>query len=742
MAGKDKNPKSKSSPQDQTLDDQMADRFWKLKQTDGGKTFSSESARAPGDGDAAYTPIDVLQNAIIGGTYCIIKSIGHGGMGEVYLAKHLTLDKTCALKLIPPNQVTDTIWQRFRNEARTIASLDHINLVKVTDLGIHEDCLPYYAMEYIEGETLAEMLKDSKGLPLPVVLDIFTQVCDGVDYAHKKGVVHRDLKPGNIMLAKSKDGKYAVKILDFGLVKLIRDDRHQQSLTKVGQVFGTPFYMSPEQCMSGKIDSRSDIYSLGCTMFESLTGRPPFMTPSPVDTVVCHINTDPPSLESIVGPNIYPASLESVLARLLRKKPGERYQTLLELRSDLEKVGRGEKVEPTYVSTGKPSVIDGEAPTSMTTTMTLPSGLPKSVLGIPKTIISATLCTMVLGLATIAYMATRLPPFKSSVQPPPRIDSIAATPQKEKPSASEVPPASLKDTAPFSSIVERNGIKWRVFNFPEDTKIGCIKIDKGTSVEARGKVTVQLGTRAYFVPFPAVLKYPGYLKRFREGDIYEIMPESPANLTSKDYPGSDVCLQTVAAIPGVQALNLNSCDDLTNKSLATLEKYPALIQLYLIDNNIDAKTLAGLSTLRQLSYLSLQGYEALTPLLAKLQHSTQMQTMLMQHSQLNLQEIAYLSTLPNLEHLVFKQVEPSNAETSTKALMLFSKNKKLKYLSIAKLPVGPDTIEAIKPLKNLEALALDPQPSALNYAAKRALFRELPDLLITDLQHRNLRTVR
>src|ERR1700679_2157731 len=103
--------------------------------------------------------VDALKDAIIGGVYRIFQSIGRGGMGEVYLAQHLTLGKTCALKLIPPDQVTDTIWQRFQNEARTIASLNHVNLVKVTDLGIHEGCLPYYAMEYIEGQTLADMLK-------------------------------------------------------------------------------------------------------------------------------------------------------------------------------------------------------------------------------------------------------------------------------------------------------------------------------------------------------------------------------------------------------------------------------------------------------------------------------------------------------------------------------------------------------------------------------------------------------
>ncbi len=214
--------------------------------------------------------------ATIGGAYTIVRLIGCGGMGEVYLANHGTLSKQCALKVIPPEQVTEIGWLRFQAEAKAVAKLEHINLVRVTDLGIHDGCLPFYAMDYVEGKNLADLVSEYGPMPLTAFLDIFLQVCDGVDCAHRNGILHRDLKPANIMVLEAAKGKRLAKVLDFGLAKLTKHDRSKQSLTAVGDVFGSPFYMSPEQCTGDKLDRRSDIYSLGCTMFECLTGQPPF----------------------------------------------------------------------------------------------------------------------------------------------------------------------------------------------------------------------------------------------------------------------------------------------------------------------------------------------------------------------------------------------------------------------------------------------------------------------------------
>ncbi len=302
--------------------------------------------------------IKLAQGAIIGGVYKIETLIGKGGMGEIYLADHLNLGRRCALKVLPPDSVTENGWMRFQTEAKAVARLNHVNILQVSDLGIHEGCLPFYAMEYVEGHNLAELLSQRGPMPLPQALDIFKQICDGIEHAHRNGIIHRDLKPGNIMVDFG-TGRPMVKILDFGLAKLTQGDRHQQSLTSVGDIFGSPFYMSPEQCAGERVDNRSDIYSIGCTLFECLTGRPPFTGKLSTSVLLQQQEVDAPQLSSVIGKNRLPEALELVMAKLLRKNPVERYQTAGELKGDLERIERGESVQPFYlgreVPTGHPA---------------------------------------------------------------------------------------------------------------------------------------------------------------------------------------------------------------------------------------------------------------------------------------------------------------------------------------------------------------------------------------------------
>jgi serine/threonine protein kinase len=394
----------------------MTGKFWNLKKRELGKTFSDSSPQDPSTtrterSTPATTTINLARGAIIGGAYRIISLIGRGGMGEVYLAEHITLGKRCALKLIPPDQVTEMGWRRFQQEARAIARLEHINLVKVSDLGIHEGCLPFYAMEYIEGETLSDMLARRGPMPLKSALEIFMQICDGVHDAHKAGVVHRDLKPANIIVSQAANGKLTVKVLDFGLAKINQQDREKQSLTSVGEIFGSPFYMSPEQCAGEKVDNRSDIYSLGCTLFECLTGRPPFDGILAAAIVFNHQESNPPTLASLLGPKAVPDSMDVVMAKLLRKNPVERYQTLTELRGDLERVARGETVQPFYMSrtrtgAGENAQIDGEKGTDTTTRR---PGREK--------IIAATLGIALAAGLSFAYTALKTPPKIKATSP-------------------------------------------------------------------------------------------------------------------------------------------------------------------------------------------------------------------------------------------------------------------------------------------------------------------------------------
>ncbi|MBS1999498.1 MAG: protein kinase [Cyanobacteria bacterium SZAS LIN-2] len=335
----------KCLPKDSRIDKHMSVRFRKLKLSSADKTFASGGDESPG---AAGT-VDLAPGAVIAGTYLIRQKLGQGGMGEVYLAKHQALGRKCAIKVIPPHQLNEMGWNRFQLEAKVVAKLEHKNLVRVTDLGIHENCLPFYAMDYIDGKDLSELLVLNGPMPLAEVLDIFIQVCDGVECAHRAGVLHRDLKPANIMVRGGENGRHLVSVLDFGLAKLVKQDRAKQSLTTIGDVFGSPYYMSPEQCRGERIDHRSDIYSIGCTMFECLTGRPPFDGNIPTAVMFSHMEAPPPTLHSVRPDLALPESIDVMMTRLLRKDPAQRYQSLAELRNDLQLVAAGHEVEPVEI---------------------------------------------------------------------------------------------------------------------------------------------------------------------------------------------------------------------------------------------------------------------------------------------------------------------------------------------------------------------------------------------------------
>lgn len=288
--------------------------------------------------DYSFKPGD-----IVGGNYRIINFIGKGAMGKVYRAQHEMMPREYALKTLNENQVTEESWRRFQVEAQSIARMSHPNVVVIYNLGIHNGFLPYYVMDLLNGESLFDRLNRVEVLSVQDAIPIFTQVCDGLGYAHKKGIVHRDIKPDNIFLLKEPEpGGISVKIVDFGIAKLsdAKDPKNQQ-LTKVGEVFGTPFYMSPEQCMGLRVDGRSDIYSLGCALFETLTGTPPFRGINSMETMMMHQNDAPPSLEKASHGSKFPESIEILIAKTLAKEPMDRYQSMEQLKQDLNKILEG-----------------------------------------------------------------------------------------------------------------------------------------------------------------------------------------------------------------------------------------------------------------------------------------------------------------------------------------------------------------------------------------------------------------
>jgi len=291
-----------------------------------GKEYSDTTTLCPSDAAVLERKDDPLLGQTLASKYLIEKLIKRGGMGSVYLGKHILMDKTVAIKVLRPSlAMDDDVVRRFSREAKAASRISHPHAVSVNDFGESEDGVVFLVMEYLDGRTLKEIVRSQGPMQLERVVEIVRQVSGALDAAHEQGVVHRDLKSDNIMLSKATGGEWA-KVLDFGIAKIQQSNSHDDDITAANLVIGTPQYMSPEQCShSGAIDARSDIYSLGIIIYEMLAGNVPFTGESPTAIMMKQVQDPPPSI--LEARSDLPVSLSSVIAKALAKDPADRYAT-------------------------------------------------------------------------------------------------------------------------------------------------------------------------------------------------------------------------------------------------------------------------------------------------------------------------------------------------------------------------------------------------------------------------------
>ena len=270
-----------------------------------------------------------LIGKMVGGRYRIIQQLGEGGMGQVYLAEHVRMKRKSAIKIMRPALVHEPeSLQRFTREAENASKISHPNVASIFDFGETDEGLVYLAMEYIEGEALSALLKREIAMHPVVGADIVAQAADALHAAHELGILHRDIKPDNIMIAKRPDGTFVVKLVDFGIARTM--ERGTQQVTRTGFAVGTPEYMSPEQLSGDVLDSRSDQYSLALVAFIALTGHEAFANSSSKESLIARLTSRPRRLDEVRDDLDWPNSIQAVFDQALAPDPSDRYPSVAE----------------------------------------------------------------------------------------------------------------------------------------------------------------------------------------------------------------------------------------------------------------------------------------------------------------------------------------------------------------------------------------------------------------------------
>ena len=329
--------------------------------------------------------VDPLPGKELDGRYRIVEKVGEGGMSAVYLAEQLDGGGRVAVKVLHDHLVSNADQkERFEREARALFGLEHPHILRVHDFGVH-DGLPYLVMELLDGVPLDKYVEDSPPDP-DTALAIARQTLDGLAFAHRQGALHRDLKTENVFVSRDASGTPSVRLLDFGLVKFVDDERWgsgAKALTAFGEVFGTPAYMSPEQATGAPVGPQSDVYSMGVVLFELLTGQWPFMEESRVDMFRAHMMKPPPALGATRPDLEFRPELEALVQKALGKTPAERFADATQMLAALDAIPRpaawaqGAGAPPPHAAIHEATWVPPErAPAASST----PSWLPLAVI--------------------------------------------------------------------------------------------------------------------------------------------------------------------------------------------------------------------------------------------------------------------------------------------------------------------------------------------------------------------------
>jgi len=635
----------------------------------------------------ANTSIQYAIGDIVGESYVLLSLLASGGMGVLFKARHLQLDRIFALKLLPPSQISEINWRRFELEGRALAQLNHPNIVQIYNMGVDKKGCPFYVMELLEGQSMADYIQ-SQSMPMDQFLQSFKDVCAALELTHSKGIVHRDIKPSNLFMVQSSSGSGSssgsnvrtTKVVDFGIARLTGSEgQNLQGLTRPGEVFGSPAYMSPEQTEGKAVTAATDIYSLGCTMHAALTGHAPFKGSTAIETMMAHQVDQAPEIQR---PDFSPGqnnACNRIIARCMEKAPEDRFANVKQIARLLNTVESGDlrpdKREKAVDRRGQFEHQNSNDTTTNTITSTAGQAGNQTkwliIAAISTLIVTGTIVAAALQINSITQKRQAdTPDLKVTTSPEAQNRDASVKLMQEKmpavPERVDLEACIKRSNKALSEIEEIEGRKHRVFNFPTDTSIGYIAPNKAIEkiIKASTGASKRLDQPAQGkIIWPDVqpVRFTGGIKITNFPEIYEHFDDDAiASLTLKGARRLPT-IETLANWRNLRWLALQECE-LDEKYTKGLGQLKHLQSLTLNKTKFDVDSIKDLSLLPQLRSLQLDKVEGHSKILQALANSESLYHLELRDLKLSDADLQLLKTLPRLTQLDLRYATlPTNA---------------------------------------------------------------------------------
>lgn len=605
-----------------------------------------------------------------------LEVIGSGANGVIYKVRHPLLDKVVAVKMLHSHLVSDQAVMRFHREAKSASNLSHPNIIIIHDFGVSKHGQPFMIMDYVEGQTLADFIDKNGPMPVAIGIPIFTQLCDALQHAHDKGVLHRDIKPNNMMLTDLDREIPTLKILDFGLAKVIHPDgKESKHLTRTGETVGSPLYMSPEQCQGIDLDRRSDIYSFGCVIYECLTGSPPHVGDTAVTTMFKHLNDAPPSLkEGSLGVD-FGDQLEEIVATMLAKEPDDRFQQMRDVKQALLAFYQG-STRPSISTANRAKAKEIDAS----------SVEPTEELKLVKKQKTFTLTSTQVGLIGLAIVVS----FAVGITLPALFKKVPTAPESKPIKETFTDEIKLPANAPIDENRQSDDDVDRYVRKNPNTKKadlhGANLTDKGISHLQKLKDLESLNIS---------------LSKVTDQGLKNL---SKLKLRQLFVGENDITDKGLSSLPAsLEFLSLEKLPQVTDDGLTNLRHLKNLKILSLKNNpQLTDKGIMHLSDLKALTYLDLEGTRPTAAWYPKLARIKNLMTVNLANTQIASEGISAMSMMKNISILRLCNIK----DLPDSCFDQLAKMQNLQILDLSRTNVTDDQCMKLAKLKRLWTLGL------------------------------------